>query len=483
MTSTGKPFGAYIRISQEGDRTKEEVEKTLAQYRKDVERVAASATVALVKPYVEETNVSGGKEVDSRELGALIARVERGELGGIIVPNSERFARDMIEGCIALKRITQAGGRFISGDGIDSNDASSTAFFQMRMLFAEDYLRRVSKQLRQSASASVTEDKIHSGSTPPLGYNWPKSVNKRTGKLSKSGPLVKTDDAERVTAFFNRCADVNAPAPTWREAVELLGVKSQGAAWNVLNNRVYLGEARGGGAVAEKAHPALVDEVTFLRAQRRMQKAPSAPRTKRAPGSLRGLLQCGTCGGSLTEDRSMKGWRCKRLSCTAKASITHTIIEPIMLDAARAHHAECYKMNPTTLDEIGISVFEDELAKAQSAVAELDEMHEAGELDAVTYAKAAAPARKEVESAVRALQAAESTTGWLSLAPEAVERRLADGDTETLGSFLREMVAAVVKSCGRNSKAAPVERVDVLTTHKPGWMYEAAGIENPALVG
>ena len=66
-----------------------------------------------VSEVVAETDVSGGTSVANRALDGLIKKVEVGKLAGIIVPDSERFARDMIEGCVALKRIRDAGGRFL----------------------------------------------------------------------------------------------------------------------------------------------------------------------------------------------------------------------------------------------------------------------------------------------------------------------------------------------------------------------------------
>ncbi len=466
---TALSLDGYIRVSDVNGRSGDSY-RSPGDQRTIIERLARDNGVTLGEVVTEE-DISGKTATEDRELGRLVQKVKDGLSGGLIVWNVKRYSRNWADGIITADAVFAAGGRLIAED-FNHSGMGARSMLSFLLEVAEEDLRQKTATWDRSVGGMIDRG-VHAGSTPPLGLDWARD------KAGKKLPLVPTKDAPRVLAFFNRCADVSQPAPTWREAVELLGVKSQGAAWNVLHNRVYRGEARSGDKVNATAHKAIVDEDVFLRAQRRMQKAPSAPRTKRAPGSLRGLLQCGTCGGSLTEDRSMKGWRCKKLSCSAKASITHTIIEPIMLAAARAHHAECYAMNPTTLDEIGIGVFEDDLRKADAKLAEAEALADDPDVDDIEHAKLVTKRRKTRDEARRTLQAAESTTGWLSLAPEAVERRLADGDTETTGSFLREMVAAVVKSCGRNSKAPVAERVDVLTAHKPGWMYEAAGIENP----
>ena len=189
-------FGIYLRISKEGARTPEEVEEQLALYERACRNLAERKAVE-VATVVSETDVSGGKAVADRGLDGLIKQVEAGKLAGIIVPDSERFARDMIEGCVALKRIREAGGRFLSDDGIDSAEPSSTEFFQMRMLFAESYLRKVTARFAERVEESINKG-IHAGSTAPCGYDWPKTIidlgDGRT-KFKKDGPLYPTADA------------------------------------------------------------------------------------------------------------------------------------------------------------------------------------------------------------------------------------------------------------------------------------------------
>jgi DNA invertase Pin-like site-specific DNA recombinase len=65
-------------------------------------------------------------------------------LDAAAAPYLDRFGRDTIEGRLAYKRIKQAGGRLVCvSDGIDSDREGDETIFQVRMVFAEDYLRRV----------------------------------------------------------------------------------------------------------------------------------------------------------------------------------------------------------------------------------------------------------------------------------------------------------------------------------------------------
>ncbi len=247
VVSSGGGFGIYLRISQEGTRTPAEVEEQLGFYERACRSLAERKSVE-VSEVVAETDVSGGTSVADRALDGLIKKVEAGKLAGIIVPDSERFARDMIEGCVALKRIRDAGGRFLSDDGIDSAEPSSTEFFQMRMLFAESYLRKVAARFAERVERSVMQDGVHAGSVAPFGYDWPKTVitlaEGRT-RFRKDGPLQPTADAPNVKAVFEAygAEDVRERI-TACEGARTLGISVNRFLPNVAQPRVPRGGAQ-----------------------------------------------------------------------------------------------------------------------------------------------------------------------------------------------------------------------------------------------
>jgi DNA invertase Pin-like site-specific DNA recombinase len=72
----------------------------------------------------EELDESGGR-ADRPLLEETIARVERGDLQGVVVAYLSCFGRSLAHGMSAVERITEAGGTVVSvQDGVDfSTDA------------------------------------------------------------------------------------------------------------------------------------------------------------------------------------------------------------------------------------------------------------------------------------------------------------------------------------------------------------------------
>ncbi|HLG08228.1 MAG TPA: recombinase family protein, partial [Gaiellaceae bacterium] len=148
-------FDIYARISVEGERTPAQVAEQLDLYEATCREWAERNGVEVAE-VARESDVSGSVRIDERALGTLIRRVEDGESAGILTPYLDRFGRDTVEGCLAYRRIRQAGGRLVCvSDGIDSDREGDETIFQVRMVFAEDYLRRVNANFQARIDRAV----------------------------------------------------------------------------------------------------------------------------------------------------------------------------------------------------------------------------------------------------------------------------------------------------------------------------------------
>ncbi len=279
-------FDIYIRVSKLGERSEDEATEVYeAQCRAWADR--AGVAVDLVE---EDTEVSGATAVSERKLERLLQRVEASESEGVITPYLDRFGRDLIEGALAYRRLKLAGGRLICvNDGIDSDRPGDEFQFQIRMVFAEDYLRRTRSNFQAAVERAAARG-VYLASRPPFGYR-----KDDEGKLvvdEQRAPLV-------VELFARRAAGANVGELTrWLqgEGVEITksGVRS------ILKNRAYLGEMRvqngrkGEPSVLKNHHPPLLTERQWETAQVKHDYVPRTGLTEDA--RLRGLVYCRSCG-------------------------------------------------------------------------------------------------------------------------------------------------------------------------------------------
>ena len=133
----------FVRFSAEGGKKQSQVEEQLDLYEVTC-RAWAEQNGVQIGEVVRASDVSGAARVDTRALGMLIRRVEAGQSAGILTPSFDCFGRDEIEGCLAYKKIKQAGGRLVCvSDGADSDCDGDETIFEARVVFAENYLRSV----------------------------------------------------------------------------------------------------------------------------------------------------------------------------------------------------------------------------------------------------------------------------------------------------------------------------------------------------
>src|SRR6266567_173006 len=173
-------FDIYIRVSRLGERSEEEATEVYeSQCRAWAER--AGVAIDLVE---EDTEVSGATAVAERKL----ERVEAGESEGIITPYLDRFGRDLIEGALAYRRLKLAGGRLVCvNDGIDSERPGDEFQFQIRMVFAEDYLRRTRSNFQAAVERAAARG-VYLASRAPFGYR--KDEQGRLVVDERRAPLV-----------------------------------------------------------------------------------------------------------------------------------------------------------------------------------------------------------------------------------------------------------------------------------------------------
>lgn len=341
---------AYIRVSHTGDRSEEEsTEMYEAMIRDWADR--SGATIGVV---VTDTDVSGAAPVAERGLERLIQRAEAGESEGIVTPFLDRFGRDSIQGAIALKRITDAGGKLVAvRDGFDSTDEGSKLNFNLRMAIAQDFLDRNAKNW-EAVYARAERRGMYLTRKPPFGYR--KDEEKRLVVVEAEAEIVRELFARRARNensgvlrrwFRERCASLpevdGGPHPGTRMTTN--GLKK------LLRNRAYLGEAKfptrvkGQPKVVKGNHPPILTEAQWEAAQ--VKFAFTGRTGLSAEAHLRGLVYCSGCGRRLKVHGYAKpgkprsaNYACTSENCPARVSMKaawlDAYVEGAIQDAALA---------------------------------------------------------------------------------------------------------------------------------------------------
>jgi site-specific DNA recombinase len=383
----------YVRVSRVAGRKGDGFISPKVQ-RERIEAVAAAGGHTIVE-IVEDLDQSGAK-ADRPGFQKILSNIEAGRSDGIVVAKLDRFSRSVSDAAHALKRIDEAGGAFLSAeDSLDTSTPMGRFALHMMLAIAElEWERR--RESWEIARANAVERGIHVASRTPTGYD--RDEDRR---------LIPNRYASKITEAFRR----RAQGASWRELSDLMeGVPTPYGAtsWTtrsvaeLLENRVYLGEARSGKFVNPDAHEPLTDPGTFQLASRREQRR-SIRRDD--PSLLSGLIRCGGCSYAIKPDRmklrdgsTARIYRCRGQRamgrCESAASVMARIIEP-WVEAEFLSYAEVIAAAP------GQDRREIEVARAErdEAIAQRDAFLSL-EIEDITIAQAELDRRQErVEAA------------------------------------------------------------------------------------
>lgn len=338
--SEPRPVGGYIRVSRVGGRTGE------GYISPDEQREGIDAYAKQLNAHVpddawfKDEDYSGGS-FDRPAWEDLIARIESGELEGVIVWRIDRFARNLSDGAAQVKRIVdELGGLFGSAqERMDPTTDTGRYMLQLFLNNAELQLNMFKTSWRGVKERAIARG-AHIGPTP-LGYS-------RVPKGQSGSGTLLPDPAwsPLIVRLFNQAADQgegNGTLATWANSNL---PRPDGKRWtsttvgHVLANRVYRGEVSQHARIAGSAdllnadaHEALVDERTWKEAQR-------GPATKRTTASrvnlLAGLIRCAGCryrmvGGPGGKKGSLRVYRCTGNhgggKCQASAVVKAELVE------------------------------------------------------------------------------------------------------------------------------------------------------------
>jgi DNA invertase Pin-like site-specific DNA recombinase len=347
---------AVIRVSRRNGREGEGF-MSPDQQRDTIRRWAETNNVEIIAWYDETDSVSG-RTTNRVGLQAAMAAVAANEADGLIVAKVDRFSRNMIEGLVAVRKLTDNAKAFVAvEDGINSTlgGRGQKLMLTLLLMFAEWHLEALTE-----AWHDARERHIANGVAGAWPYGYARVEDKAADNYRRLVP--HPDQAKWVRQIFawrakgwaltKIAAELNAkevPAP-------------KGGGWAhtqvkaILVNNVYLGQLTAGHddegelIINRKAHKALITVEQFNAAQRETK---TAAHNGRISYPLAGIIRCATCGGrmtgqtdrynpakhTVTKSYETRYYRCgTRFSwgtCTAPAMVRAEEIEAIVF--ARFH--------------------------------------------------------------------------------------------------------------------------------------------------
>jgi DNA invertase Pin-like site-specific DNA recombinase len=273
---------AYLRVSRVGGRAGESFISPTVQ-REQIEGWARLRGVEIAAEH-EDLDQSGGK-LRRPGLDALLARIESGETGGVVVAKLDRLSRLGVPDALKLvEQITTAGGSIAALDlGLDPTTPFGEFGTTIMLALAHMERRRLADSWAVAQSRAI--ERGAKVSRTPYGYR----------RLDDG--TIEPDPVESVHV---RQAFELAAAQGMSAASVYLNENAPGRFWTthttrrMLARRSYLGESRHGAMFNAEGHEPLVSRAIWEAAQHE-------PRAQVRSGTypLSGAIHCGTCGATM----------------------------------------------------------------------------------------------------------------------------------------------------------------------------------------
>lgn len=423
--------------------------------REGVERWAEYHGVTIDRWHFDEDQSGGTQQRPG--LREAIARVERGDVEGVVTLKLSRFARNVVGALEDVRRIREAGGDIVFvEDQISTSGPTGQLLLTVMFAFAEWERENMKVSFEEAKRRAVARGAFVSRT--PYGY-----------QRQEDGTLAPhPEEAEHVATAYRLAAGRGVHA-----ALAYLEQNASGRRWTLstvrrmLGKRSYLGEIRIGDHANPAGLPALVSPAVWEAAQ-----APPRAKAKAAVYPLSGLAQCGTCGAPMVASRASNHGKAaiRMYRCSASQSLHRgeKCSKPVTIMAERL---EGYVREQLLQASAGLRAVvgdtdPDALALAERALTEAEAELDAFAADLTLRRALGARYQEHLAARVRAVEDARRQYGERTRQAEAVDAFTAGDVIETgtlaeLAELLRGMLAAIVVDPGRGNVARRVRFVPI----------------------
>lgn len=274
---------AYLRVSTD----------TQAQ-----EGYGLDVQYAAIKRYVEAYGIknvfifaddgyTGMNEVRPA-FSAMSKLMKEGRVKFVITYSLDRIGRTQMIILRFLKEQCEAAkcDFYAVKDNVDSRSRQTYGILiSILSIFAEFDHDAIISKLTSGRIQRAKEGFWKGGGKPPYGYRY----SKKDGEL-----VVCEEEAEKVKKVFD-IYTTSGFSP--KKIADIVGLSSDKAVFNILKNRIYIGEVFYRGESYKGRHKSIIDPETFESAQEILKE-----KSVKRSGSvylLSSLLECGECGAKM----------------------------------------------------------------------------------------------------------------------------------------------------------------------------------------
>lgn len=271
----------YLRVSTEAQADEG---YSLAAQAEKLEAYCRMKGIAQFRRYVD--GGFSGSNLTRPAVTELIEAIHGGTVERVVVYKLDRLSRSQKDTLYLIEDVFLPHGvDFVSiNENIDTGSPYGRAMIGILSAFAQLERENIFLRTRMGMVERVKQGFWPGGGKIPFGYDYD----------AAKGILVPNGDADTVREIYARYLEGQSAGRIARE----LGLKYEHLVRQILAREsntgviVYKGERYPG------RHEPLVDQDTFARAQRRLQK-PDKPRAAEGGKLLTGLLVCGHCGAKM----------------------------------------------------------------------------------------------------------------------------------------------------------------------------------------
>jgi len=262
-----------------------------------------------------------GANIERPALQKLLAHIKEGRVNCVVVYKVDRLSRSLLDFSQLLEFFDKNNVVFVSvTQQFNTNTSMGRLTLNILLSFAQFEREIISERTKDKMGAARRRGQWLGGRTP-YGYN----KDEETGKLTIHPP-----EAEIVKRIFELYIAGNST----RSVANLInnsGVKTRlytaksGATFGnvsftsnrisyILKSYTYLGKIEFEGKIYDGQQPAIIDETSFIKAQRimaRYQTDRERIANRDCTGLLTGILKCKSCGTAMVHTYSMKKDRFK----------------------------------------------------------------------------------------------------------------------------------------------------------------------------